>query len=66
MLPLVVCLGAVQRRPVHNTASPENFRDWPIDSFAKRGNLKCRWYSGSQSPPSSWLRADPFRRFEID
>ena len=35
MLPLVVCLGAVQRRPVHNTASPENLRDWLVDSLVK-------------------------------
>jgi len=35
MLPLVVCLGAVQRLPVHNTASPENLRDWLVDSLTK-------------------------------
>jgi hypothetical protein len=43
MLPLVVCLAAAQRRPVHNTATPENLRDWPVDSLAA-GDLKCRCY----------------------
>jgi hypothetical protein len=35
MLPLVVWLAAVQRRPVHNTASPETLRDWLVDSLVK-------------------------------
>src|SRR5207244_8519385 len=26
------------RPPVHNTASPEYIRDWPIDSLAKRAS----------------------------
>ena len=44
MLPLVVSFAPVQRRRVHNTASPENLRDWPVDSLVKHSDLKCRCY----------------------